>query len=119
MLNQSMTRRLTLAVFCGVFSAAAFAAAPAVMAEEGQMRVDVRDLDLHAEAGAEAALRRIERLSEAFCDGGRGRLSLERQAMVAKCQAAMTDKAVARLNAPLVTALRQGGASAATQVAAR
>lgn len=119
MFNRLFHRNFSVVAACGAIAATAFAAAPAARAEQGQMRVDVRDLDLNAPAGAQAALRRIERLSDAFCDAGQGRVPLERRAAIAKCQGAMTDKAVAQLNAPLVTALRQGGAAPATQVAAR
>ncbi len=76
----------------------------AAHAEQGTMRVQVQDLNLNAESGAQIALRRIKSASSVFC-GGVVIRPVGSALAEASCSQAMTAKAVARLNAPLVTAL--------------
>lgn len=77
---------------------------PAAHAEEATMRVSVYDLNLNAEPGAQIALRRIKSSSVAFCGGAVIRPVGSALAKAA-CSKTMTAKAVALLDAPLVTAL--------------
>jgi UrcA family protein len=78
-------------------------------AAEESMVVRLGDLNVATEAGAQSALRRIRDAADRFC-GGHGVHSIQMQAATATCRADMTDKAVARLHAPIVTALHQGRA---------
>lgn len=80
--------------------------APALAhAEDAQMRVKVGDLNLASDAGASTALRRIGTAANSFCGGG-GEAILQLQAY-RQCRQTMMAKAVARLDAPRVTALYQ------------
>ncbi|WP_082601978.1 UrcA family protein [Phenylobacterium sp. Root700] len=76
----------------------------AAHAEQGTMRVQVQDLNLNAAPGAQIALRRIKSASTVFC-GGVVTHPVGSGLAEAACSKAMTAKAVAQLNAPLVTAL--------------
>ena len=82
-------------------------AAPALAhAEDGLMRVKVGDLNLASDAGASTALRRIGTASTRFCGGGGSEAILQLHAY-RQCRQTMMAKAVARLDAPRVTALYQ------------
>jgi UrcA family protein len=76
-------------------------------AAEDSMVVRLGDLNVASDAGAQAALRRIRDAADRFC-GGRGERSLRTQLAVGACRGEMVGKAVARLDAPSVTALHQG-----------
>lgn len=92
-------QRLTLIV---IASALTLAAAPQPVAAE-EITVDVSDVDLHSQAGADRALGRIRQAAEQVCDVRRIKQPLsERRAARACVQEAMDD-AVADLNAPLVS----------------
>lgn len=81
---------------------------PAAHAQEATMRVSVHDLNLNAEPGAQIALRRIKSASVAFCGGAVIRPVGSALATEA-CSKTMTAKAIAQLDAPLVTALYSPG----------
>lgn len=81
-------------------------------AEEGVMRVKVGDLNVHTDAGARTAFKRINNAVRDFCGPLQGY-----SAEVRACRKEMTDKAVAKLDAPLVTALYTPAAT--TQLARR
>jgi UrcA family protein len=67
------------------------------------MRVRVGDLDVRADAGAQAAFARIHGAAATFCDqGSRDLGAILRQRA---CVQTMTGKAVDALHAPKVTAL--------------
>ncbi len=93
-------------------------AAQAQTAERSQDRrvtrsipVTVADLDLAHPAGAEAALARIDRAASRACGGrANNRFVRDRQLYLA-CVRAATSRAVADLDAPLVTALHEGRAA--------
>lgn len=90
----------------------------AAHAEEATMRVRVGDLNVHEEPGARAALRRIKFAASNFCGPINGYpLGVTRAAK--ECRKEMTDKAVAKLDAPVVTALYAPATSTATQLARR
>ena len=94
--------------------------AGAAYAQEDTMRVRIGDLNLQQEYGAKVALRRIKSASESFC-GGHMIPAAELSRPVRKCRQTMTDKAVAQLDAPLVTAIYEpsGTRKAATELARR
>lgn len=97
---------LTLAAV-GAIAAAGFAQAqtPAqAQAETGTMTVRVDDLNLTSNRGAAIALRRVDQAARVFC-GGDAWQGLARATVTAKCRDEMTGRAVARIAAPLVTAL--------------
>jgi UrcA family protein len=73
---------------------------------QDQMTVRVGDLNTHSQAGATSALRRIKNAANAFC----GPQPIQLQGVVAhqRCVKEMTGKAVAKLDAPMVTALYSG-----------
>jgi len=85
-------------------------------AEEGIMRVKVGDLNVHSDAGARTAFKRINNAARNFCGPLQG-YSPGYQAEVRACRKEMTDKAVSKLDAPLVTALHTPQAT--TQLARR
>jgi len=91
-----------------VISAAAFAlalaASGAAAAEDATMRVRVGDLNVRSEAGAQAALGRIQVAAATFC-GGRDARDLTTVAQQRACVDRMTGKAVDALSAPKVSAL--------------
>ena len=85
-------------------------------AEEGVMRVKVGDINVHSDAGARTAFKRINLAARDFCGPLQG-YSAAYPAEVRACRKEMTDKAVAKLDAPLVTALYTPAAT--TQLARR
>lgn len=91
---------------------------PAAHAEEATMRVSIRDLNLNAEPGAQIALRRIKSASVAFCGGAVIR-PVGSALATAACSKTMTAKAVAWLDAPLVTALHSPESQESTAKLAR
>ena len=91
----------------------------AARAEEGTMRVRIGDLNVREEAGAQVALRRIKAASSDFCGEGQVYRSIEGANNIRKCKLAMTDKAVAQLDAPMVTALYTPATSSPTELARR
>jgi UrcA family protein len=87
-------------------------AAPAASARtevEGVMIVRVGDLNTSSREGAQSALRRIRAAAQQFC--GEPTRDLGRHFAEQRCVHRMTGKAVASLNAPLVTALYTGQTS--------
>ncbi|MDB5445340.1 MAG: hypothetical protein JWQ97_657 [Phenylobacterium sp.] len=93
------------AFLCAALAASVVLSAAAASAEEGQMKVQVSDLNLRAPAGAQIALSRLRRQVNVFCQADEGRRSLGAEVDVKRCVSDMSRKAVAALNAPLVTAL--------------
>lgn len=94
----------------------ALSVAGGARAEEGVMRVKVGDLNVHSDAGARSAFKRINNAARDFCGPLQG-YSAGYPAQVRACRKEMVDKAVAKLDAPLVTALYTP--QAATQLARR
>lgn len=106
-------------IISAAFAASAFlGACNAAQAEEAQMRVKLADLNISTEAGAKTALARIQFSAADFCEQTSGREPLERMSVKSRCVAAMTRKSVNQLNAPMVSALLDGGARP-SQLAAR
>lgn len=87
-----------------VASLCAFALVSGAAAQEATMVVKVSDLNLKTETGAGIALQRIRLAARGFCDSADIR-DLGRSALVEACRQDMTDKAVSRLGAPVLTAL--------------
>lgn len=104
--------------FAALAASAFLAAFTAAQAEEGQMRVKLAGIDMTTEAGAKTALARIQFSAADFCEQTAGRAPLERVSAQDHCAAAMTRKSVQQLNAPMVSALLNGGAKP-SQFAAR
>ncbi|MCR5878528.1 UrcA family protein [Phenylobacterium sp. J367] len=95
-----------------MIAASAFAAALTIgagaTAAEDVMIVRTGDLNVSSHAGARAALRRIEDASGQYCAPDyRTTMSVARRETIYKCKKRMTEKAVAALGAPRVTALLQ------------
>jgi UrcA family protein len=78
-------------------SAGAYADVPAISVRYG-------DLDLSRPAGAETALRRIERAADQVCGGMPTRRDFRRVRAHQACADQVIDETVARLGAPLVAA---------------
>jgi UrcA family protein len=78
-------------------------AAGAASAKEDIMVVRVGDLNTSSHDGAQIALRRIKNASTRFC--GPQTRDLGTSFEQKRCEKRMTQKAVASLNAPMVTAL--------------
>ena len=82
--------------------------APTTDPDGASMKVSVADLDLRNDAGAQAALHRIQAASKFVCGGEPdGRLLQQRSNYIA-CVAVTTDRAVKSLASPRVTALYSG-----------
>lgn len=77
------------------------------------------ELDLSRHAGAEVMLRRIKTAASALCGPESDRTTLARAALRRACVAEATDRAVAQLGNPQVTALNGGEAPVPTLVASR
>lgn len=90
-----------------ILSAVLLLAPAAAEAAEDVMIVRLGDLNLSSDAGANSALRRIRDAAKAFC-GGHGERSLAVHREATQCRARMVGKAVAALDAPLVTARHTG-----------
>ena len=73
--------------------------------EQAPMTVRLSGLDLKSDAGAKAALKRIERAAERFCtdDGGFSHIRRTDDA----CKTAMTSRALASIEAPKLAQLYQ------------
>lgn len=110
-----MTMRSAFAVAAVV--AAAFAApalartgAPGPDAPSVSVTVPLGDLNLHTEAGAETALRRISAATRQTCgDLSNIDMSAADRAAARRCRQAAVDDAVAKLNQPAVTAQAKTG----------
>ena len=102
-----MNRIIQTAVAAAALSLAGLAGA-ASAADSGQDRMVVRigDLNTHSPAGARSALRRIKSEANKFC--GPQPFDLHGVATHSSCVKEMTGKAVAKLDAPMVTALYSG-----------
>lgn len=85
-------------------------------AEEGVMRVKIGDLNVHTDTGARTAFKRINNAAREFCGPLQGYSATYSQE-VRDCRKDMVDKAVSKLDAPLVTALHTPQAT--TQLAQR
>jgi UrcA family protein len=109
---------MSRAVLSALTGAALLLAATSALAEDGQMRVRVSDLNLASHEGARVAITRIRHDAGLFCQADEGRRTMGQTAAVSGCIADMSGKAVKALNAPLVTAMFQGEAQA-TRLAAR
>lgn len=73
-------------------------------AEEGVMRVKVGDLNVHSDTGARTAFKRINIAARNYCGPLQG-YSAGYASEVRTCRKDMVEKAVSKLDAPLVTAL--------------
>lgn len=104
--------------FSALVASTFLAAITTAQAEDGQMRVKLAGIDIATEAGAKTALARIRFSAANFCEQTAGRAPLERASAEDRCVAAMTQKSVQQLNAPMVTALLGVGAKPA-QLASR
>lgn len=80
------------------------------------MRVKVGDLNVHTDTGARTAFQRINIAARNYCGPLQG-YSASYAVEVRTCRQDMVDKAVSKLNAPLVTAIY--APQAATQLARR
>jgi UrcA family protein len=101
------------AIVCAALAASALMGAmTAARAEDGQMRVNLGDLNLATPEGARTALSRIDAAAAVFCEVGSGREQLERVAAENHCVAAMVRKGVDGLQAPLLTAMLNARSSA-------
>lgn len=81
------------------------------------VRVGYADLNLNSAAGAKAMLARIDAAARQACGTEPDIRDLQRVTVYSHCMTETTQRAVATLNAPLVTALANG--SSAAQLATR
>lgn len=80
-------------------------ATPAAAEETREQRISAAHLNLDSDAGAGAALGRIEHAARAACGARNGRMTLIDRQMQRQCISGKAERAVARLNRPVVTAL--------------
>jgi UrcA family protein len=102
-----MNRIIKIAAAAAVLGFAGVAGAAS--AQEDIMIVRVGDLNTKGHEGAEIALRRIKTAANQFCGPKTRDLTLSQEQR--RCVKQMTGKAVASLNAPMVTALYNPGES--------
>lgn len=100
-----MTKLTSLAAAIAACGLMAGAAQAHPQEQERTMRVYVGDLNVHNEAGARQALSRIRAAASRFC--GPTDPSMRFYQGYRACIGEMTGKAVAKLDAPRVTALYQ------------
>lgn len=100
-------------------AALATGATAAVAAEPERLSVPVKvgDLNIRSEAGAEVALRRIQRAAHAIC-GETDSKQLGRQAMIDACVRDAVNTTVASANSPALAALNGTPVQATTLAAA-
>jgi UrcA family protein len=94
----------------GLF-ATAYAASARPMIETADMvstPVSYADLNLSTEAGAKVMLRRITNAARDICGSEPPRKEFDTYHLYGACLKTVTDRAVAKLNSPLVTALNSG-----------
>jgi UrcA family protein len=109
----------TIAFTAAVGLAGSALAGPAATGPD-QISVPVRlgDLNLHADAGAAVALRRIHVAARSICGGAPDARDLERTAAYRDCMTATVGRAVASLGSPTVTALYTGHGARAIELSA-
>jgi len=66
-------------------------------------RVSLKDLDLSTPDGAKAMIRRVDRVSERLCAEALTPLLPRSSAQIARCRTKVLARAVAMVNAPMVT----------------
>jgi UrcA family protein len=94
-----------IAAFAAVaISAGAFAAPAAAESDVVSVKVSLADVDMGSPAGAQVALRRIHAAAGQICGEESGD-RLTGHAQYRACLDQITDRAVARLGSPMVTAL--------------
>jgi len=96
-------------------------AAPAAAEDRYQTRVAYGDLNLAANAGADAFLNRMRSAARATCGDERGRMSLRAHRRARACNTAFVQEGVIELGSPLVSQryLQRGGRLPDIAVAAR
>lgn len=96
------------------FIAAAFALSgfaaltPSLANDFPEARVPYSDLNLASPAGAQAMLNRIKAAASRVCGGTPDNREIAQKQFYRGCVKVATDRAVAQLNAPMVTALHTG-----------
>jgi UrcA family protein len=110
-ISTALTAVLALGIAAGGHTASAEDTATA------SVKVKYADLDLTSEAGARALLQRLHRAAKTVC-GDRGDDPFERY-LWAPCVADATNRAVATLGNPLVTALNGSAPAAKVRTVAK
>ena len=114
MLTKSIITAITAALAFGFASGQTAAAQPV---DTISLKVFVGDLNISNEAGAKVALERIRAAARSIC-GSEPSAPLSRTMVYAPCVRNITDRAVASLDSPVVTALN-GGRAPTTLASAR
>jgi UrcA family protein len=111
-----MLNRTTLTVLVAVLAVGSAVAGQPAFAEQVSVKVHYHPADLSTEAGAKSMLRKIQTAAQQAC--GDEEYWSYRDSGYSKCVRESTDRAVAQLSSPMVTALNGGrGASAPTALA--
>ena len=100
------------AIGCAAGSHAASSSHPAYASETVSVRVKLADLDLASSAGAAAGLRRIHNAAKEICGPDESFGGFEMGRVYRACVKDSVDRAVARLDNPIVAALNGGRQSA-------
>lgn len=101
--------RISIIATAAIAALSLASAASAATPREDIMVVRMGDLNVASQAGANSALRRIKAAATQFC--GESSRDLNRHFEQQRCANRMTGKAVASLNAPMVTSLYTGQTS--------
>lgn len=111
-------RKIFTPLIAAALALAAAAAAAAQPAERISTRVEVADLNLQTDAGAEAALRRIQNAARQICGDQTGVRDLQRQEMADRCVRDAVNTTVASSHSPVLAAVNGTPLSETTTVAA-
>lgn len=111
-------RKTIAPLIAAALALGAVTAAAAQPAERLSTRVQVADLNLQSDAGAETALRRIRNAARQICGDQTGVRDLKRQAMSDACVRDAVNTTVASAHSPLLAALNGTPVAQTTTVAA-
>ena len=96
--NVAAAIAIVITSFVGSSAFAMPEAAPSV-------KVQLADVDLASQAGAEVAMRRISNAAQSVCGGAPDLRSMNRYAIYNRCRREAIERAVGQLDRPQVTAL--------------
>jgi UrcA family protein len=101
-----MSAKHPIAILCTIAALGLTTAHAAPRADEVSVNVRVDDLRLDTQAGATAALQRIEGAAREICGGENDARDLGRWQLQRACITSTVDRAVAQAHVPELTALR-------------
>jgi UrcA family protein len=98
-------KRNVAAALVAVITSFAGSSAFAMPETAPSVKVQLADLDLAGQAGAEVAMRRISNAAQTVCGGAPDLRNMSRYAIYNRCRREAIERAVGQLDRPQVTAL--------------